>query len=39
VPGYFLDGAQWDAGARDERNDYHGLSIERADRVVEALGE
>jgi DNA-binding XRE family transcriptional regulator len=25
--------------SRDERNDYHGISIERAERVVEALGE
>ncbi len=24
---------------RDERNEYHGISIERADRVVAALGE
>lgn len=25
--------------SRDERNDYHGISIERAERVVAALGE
>ncbi|MDR3614328.1 MAG: helix-turn-helix domain-containing protein [Candidatus Obscuribacterales bacterium] len=25
--------------SRDERNDYHGISIERAERVVNALGE
>lgn len=25
--------------SRDERNEYHGISIERADRVVAALGE
>lgn len=25
--------------SRDERNDYHGISVERAERVVRALGE
>jgi ribosome-binding protein aMBF1 (putative translation factor) len=25
--------------SRDERNDYHGISIDRAERVVQALGE
>lgn len=25
--------------SRDERNDYHGISIERADRIIRALGE
>ena len=25
--------------SRDERNDYHGVSVERADRILLALGE
>jgi plasmid maintenance system antidote protein VapI len=25
--------------SRDERNDYHGVTVERADRIISALGE